>query len=116
MEKGIDKQIDNLIMEALRLDRAYLNTHCIEAISVMPEITGAKNKLSAIVEKTISGEEVDYAQYDTYEDVRIGHREDALALLDEMIEDCAVLLSYDAQRLYKPRLEALYDAIERGIT
>ena len=46
---------------------------------------------------------------------RIGHSGDALALLDGMIEDCAIFLSYDAQRLYKPRLEALRDAIARGI-
>ena len=49
------------------------------------------------------------------ESPRIGHSGDAITLLDEMIGDCAVFLSYDAQRLYKPRLEALRDAIARGI-
>jgi len=49
------------------------------------------------------------------EQPRIGHGGDALTLLDEMIENCTVFLSYDTQRLYKPRLEALRDAIARGI-
>jgi hypothetical protein len=45
----------------------------------------------------------------------IGHSGDALALLDEMIAGCAVYLDNEAQRRYKPRLEALRDAIARGI-
>jgi len=54
-------------------------------------------------------------EQDYNEQPRIGHSGDALTLLDEMIGDCAVFLSYDAQCLYKPRLEALRDAIARGI-
>ena len=54
-------------------------------------------------------------EQDYDESPRIGHREDALSVLDEMIEDCAVFLSYDAQCMYKPRLEAVRDAIMRGI-
>jgi hypothetical protein len=47
-------------------------------------------------------------------DIRIGHSGDALALLDEMIGDCEGNLSDSAQPLYKPKLEALRDAVERG--
>jgi len=52
---------------------------------------------------------------DNDEPLRITRRKAALALLDEMIEDCAVFMSRDAQRLYKPRLKALRDAIARKI-
>jgi len=46
---------------------------------------------------------------------KINRRKAALAMLDEMIEDCAIFMSYDARRLYKPRLKALRDAIARKI-
>ena len=58
---------------------------------------------------------------------RIGHRGDALSLLDEMLESCVEINagSLPAFRgmenaigsvgYYWPRLEALRDAIERGI-
>jgi len=46
-------------------------------------------------------------------DKKITRRKAALALLDEMIADCAVYLSQDAQRLYKPRLKAVRKAIAK---
>jgi len=46
---------------------------------------------------------------------KINRRKAALALLDEMIADCAVMLCQDARRLYKPRLQVLRDAIARKI-
>ena len=60
-------------------------------------------------------------------DFRIGHRDDALALLDEMITHCEKVnkdcfLAYRGMNnaigntgYYWPRLAALRDAIERGI-
>jgi hypothetical protein len=48
-------------------------------------------------------------------DIRIGHGGDALNLLDEMIGNCESWLPESSQSEYMPKLEALRDAIERGI-
>ena len=46
----------------------------------------------------------------------IGHRGDALVLLDEMTEEAGVTLNALSRAFYLPRFEALRDALGRGIT
>ena len=48
-------------------------------------------------------------------DIRVGHSGDAIYLLDEMLERADVLLDAGGQVFYVPRMEALKDAITRGI-
>jgi hypothetical protein len=73
---------------------------------------------------------VDSTGYIGYEDhFRIGHEHDAIMLIEDMIEKCGITSRPDHNDLekgmymivetvnsfFRPRLEALKDAIERGI-
>ena len=46
--------------------------------------------------------------------IRIGHHDDAVALLEEMVAHTKEIVSIHAD-YYQPRLEALLDAVERWI-
>ena len=53
--------------------------------------------------------------YTENEEIRIGHAEDAITILDEVIEDMELEFCHSKTGWYLNCLEAVRDAIERGI-